>query len=104
MLPLPTGTSFQPVDTREVGARLIELSALPPAGWVADLGGPLVQPVGELARTWLAATARSRVVVDVRLPGRLARAYREGWHCTPDHTDGSITFADFVTPRTTATR
>jgi uncharacterized protein YbjT (DUF2867 family) len=102
VLPLPGGTSFQPIDVRDVAGRLTELADGAPAGRVDDLGGPQVRDVADLARTWLAARHRSRLVLPIRLPGRLARAYREGWHCTPEHAGGTITFDDYVKPHHTA--
>jgi uncharacterized protein YbjT (DUF2867 family) len=102
VLPLPGGTSFQPIDVRDVAVRLTQLAEGSPAGRVDDLGGPEVRDVAELARTWLSAQHRSRVVLPIRLPGRLARAYRAGWHCAPDQAGGTITFDDFVRPHHTA--
>jgi len=102
VLPLPGRTSFQPVDVRDVAARLAALAQAGPAGRVADLGGPETRDVRDLARSWLAATSRSRLVVGVPLPGRLARAFREGHNCAPDHADGRITFEDFLREETPA--
>src|SRR5215217_3761188 len=34
------GVRFQPIDTRDVSARLVELIEIEPAGRVADIGGP----------------------------------------------------------------
>jgi uncharacterized protein YbjT (DUF2867 family) len=102
VLPLPGGTSFQPIDVRDVAVRLTQLADGAPAGRVEDLGGPEVRDVADLARAWLAAHHRSRLVLPIRLPGRLARAYRNGWHCTPEHAGGTITFDDFVRAHHTA--
>jgi uncharacterized protein YbjT (DUF2867 family) len=99
VLVLPGGTRFQPVDVRDVAARLVRLSGAEPAGRVPDLGGPEVRDVRDLARSWLAAGTKSRLVVGVRLPGRLARAFREARHCTPEHADGTITFEDYLRDR-----
>lgn len=102
VMPLPGGTRFQPVDVRDVAGRLVTLATGSPQGRVADFGGPEVRDVTDLARAWLAAQRRSRVLLPIRLPGGLARAYREGWHCAPDHPDGVITFADFLHGHATA--
>jgi hypothetical protein len=61
-----------------------------------------VRDVADLARTWLHANHRSRLVLPIRLPGRLASAFRNGWNCVPDRADGSITFEDFVRSQATA--
>ena len=96
VLMVPAGVSFQPVDTRDVAATLAGLAAGEPAERAADFGGPLVQPTGELAQTWLRATGRHRRVLPVRLPGRVMRGYAAGGHLAPAHADGLITFAGFL--------
>lgn len=96
---VPAGTSFQPVDVSEVAVRLVTLALAPPAGRVADLGGPEVRPATDLARTWLRAAGRRRRVVAVPLPGRIARGYRTGHHLTPGHADGRRSFDDFLAER-----
>ncbi len=40
VLPVLAGVAFQPVDVRDVAARLVELALGDPAGRVPDLGGP----------------------------------------------------------------
>ncbi len=53
---------FQPIDTGVVAARLAELAGGPPVGRAADLGGPEVRRLTELARDFLAITGRRRAV------------------------------------------
>ncbi|MEU9984754.1 NAD(P)H-binding protein [Streptomyces sp. NPDC050856] len=89
----------QPVEVREVAARLAELAAGPPAGRVADLGGPRVRTFQELARAYLRATGKRRPVVGVPLFGSVYRALRAGGHLTPRHADGRGTFEDFLSER-----
>jgi uncharacterized protein YbjT (DUF2867 family) len=96
VLMLPAGVSFQPVDTRDVAARLSELALSDPAGRADDFGGPQVRPVADLARAWLTATGRRRRVLSVRFPGKVFRGYAAGGHLTPGHADGRITFEDFL--------
>ena len=40
MIPVPAGVRFQPVDSGEVAARLVELALGKPSGLVPDLAGP----------------------------------------------------------------
>jgi uncharacterized protein YbjT (DUF2867 family) len=96
VLPVLAGASFQPVDVRDVADRLADLVAGPPAGRVPDLGGPQVRPMADLARAWLGATGRRRLVLPVRLPGGLARAVRGGGLLAPHGADGRITFEDYL--------
>lgn len=96
VLLLPAGVSFQPVDTSDVAARLTALATAEPSGRADDFGGPLVQPVAELARAWLAATRLRRPLLSVTVPGKVFRGYAAGGHLTPEHADGRSTYAEFL--------
>lgn len=96
VLMTPAGVSDQPVDTRDVAARLAGLAIGDPVGRAADFGGPQVRPMTELARAWLTATGRRRPLLPVRIPGKVFRGYATGGHLTPAHADGRITFEDFL--------
>lgn len=74
------GASFQPIDASEVAARLAELATGAPAGRVRDMGGPQIRGARDLARTYLRAPGRHRLVLPLRLPGALFRGYRRGYH------------------------
>jgi len=95
VMPVPD-FRFQPVDVGEVADRLAELAVRDPAGRVPDIAGPAIHSARELARMFLHATGRRRLVVPVRLPGRTFRAYREGGNLAPDCATGRITFADHL--------
>jgi uncharacterized protein YbjT (DUF2867 family) len=97
VVPLPTGTAFQPVDTDEVAARLTELALGEPAGLVPDMAGPRVLPVADIVRTYLRATGRRRLLLPFPLPGAAARAVRNGANLAPDHAVGERTWEDFLT-------
>jgi uncharacterized protein YbjT (DUF2867 family) len=99
LLPVLAGTSFQPVALADVAARLAEIADGPAQGRTTDLGGPQVRPMADLARAWLTATGRRRAVVPLRLPGAIARGFREGAHLTPGHADGVGTFEQFLAAR-----
>ncbi|GAB2600170.1 NAD(P)H-binding protein [Streptomyces capparidis] len=96
VMPVP-GLRFQPVDVREVAARLARLATAPPAGRVPDMGGPEVRDARDLARAYLRATGRRRPVAPVRLPGAAFTAFRSGHNLTPDHAEGRITFGQYLT-------
>jgi len=96
VIPLPSRSAFQPVDTDEVAARLVELALGQPAGLVPDLAGPRVYSVAELMRAYLRATGRRRPILSVRLPGRAARAVREGAVLAPDRAVGKVTWEEFL--------
>ena len=93
------GVRFQPIDARDVADRLAELAAGPPAGRVADMGGPRIYPMADLLRDYLRATHRRRFILPVRQPGRAAGAYRDGANLAPDHAVGHRTWEDFLAER-----
>ncbi|MCG6497444.1 SDR family oxidoreductase [Kitasatospora sp. A2-31] len=82
VVPAPGGIRWQPVDSREVAARLVELALDEPAGLVPDLAGPTVYPMAEMVRGYLRASGRRRPMLPVRVPGRVGRAYRAGDNLT----------------------
>ena len=91
MVPAPAGFRFQPVDAGEVAARLVELALGEPAGLVPDLAGPRVYGMDELVRGYLRATRRHRLLVPVTIPGRAARAIRDGANLAPERAVGHRT-------------
>lgn len=101
VVPAPAGFRVQPVDARDVAARLAELALGEPSGFVAELGGPRTYGMGELVRGYLrAAGKRRRPFVPVRLPGKAARAYRDGANLTSGQVDaGGRTWEDFLAER-----
>lgn len=87
---------FQPIDVREVAGRLVELATGVPAGRVPDIAGPEVRHTADLARAYLRVIGRRRLVLPVRLPGKVFRGYRRGGHLTPDRAVGRITFEEYL--------
>lgn len=104
VLPVLAGTSVQPVDVHDVADRLVQLATGTPTGRAPDLGGPQVRSMADLARTWLAASGRRRVVLPVRLPGAVAQGYRNGRHLAPERADGLITFEEYLADRSVRDR
>lgn len=93
---VPSGTRCQPIDVRDVAARLAEVAAGEPAGRLPDIGGPALRRVDDLARVYLRSAVRRRWVLPVRAPGAIAAGYRAGHHLAPDRPYGSITFEQFL--------
>jgi len=97
IIPAPGGIDWQPVDAREVAARLVELTRGAPARRVPDLVGPTVYPMAELIRGYLKAEGKRRVFLPVRVPGKVGRAYRAKENLTIDGaTVGKLTWEDFL--------
>jgi uncharacterized protein YbjT (DUF2867 family) len=100
VIPVPGGLRFQPVDSREVAARLVELALDQPAGRVPDLTGPRVYGMAELSRGYLRARGKRRLLLPVRIPGKAGRAYRAGENLTLEGaTVGKRTWEDFLAER-----
>lgn len=99
VLPLWRGVRFQPVDTHDVGGRLAEIALAEPAGIAPALGGPKIYPMEQLARDYLTATNKHRLIINMPTPGRAAAAFRAGAHLAPDHPDGTGTWESFLARR-----
>jgi uncharacterized protein YbjT (DUF2867 family) len=99
VIPVPSGIRFQPVDSGEVAARLVELSLGEPSGLVDDIAGPRIYETAELMRSYLAETGRRRPIVPVRLPGRASRILSEGANLAPQRAVGHRTWEDFLAQR-----
>ena len=99
VIPVASGMRFQPVDAGEVAARLAELALGPPSGLVPDLAGPRIYPMADLVHGYLRAAGKRRPVVPVRLPGRAARAVRDGANLAPERAVGRRTWEEFLAER-----
>lgn len=98
LTPVPTGTRFQPVDTDEVAERMVEAALDNPAGLLPEFGGPRAYTIVELLQAYLQAEHRgSRPKIPLRMPGKAARAIREGANLTLAHADGRVTWEQFLT-------
>jgi uncharacterized protein YbjT (DUF2867 family) len=99
IVPVPSRTRFQPVAATEVAERLAELADGPPAGLVADVAGPSVESLSDLIRAHLRATGRRRLLLPVHLPGRAARALRDGANLSLDPPVGRQSWQEFLDER-----
>ena len=99
VIPAPSGFQAQPVDADEVAARLVELALGEPAGLVDDLAGPRVYPLADLIRGYLQARRKHRAIVPVRVPGKAARALRDGANLALDRAVGRRTWEEFLAAR-----
>jgi hypothetical protein len=68
------------------------------------MGGPQVRSTQDLARAYLRASGRHRLVLPVRLPGAVFDGYRRGGHLAPERAVGRRTFEEFLAERIPARR
>jgi uncharacterized protein YbjT (DUF2867 family) len=92
----PKSFKFQPIDTGEVADRMVADAAKGPVGRLPDIGGPEVLTFGDLARSWQRARGKQRPIVNVPLMGGVARGYKAGYNCTPEHAEGTVTWEEWL--------
>jgi uncharacterized protein YbjT (DUF2867 family) len=102
VIPVATGTRFQPVDGGEVAARLAELALGSPAGLAPDIAGPRIYPMADLVRSYLRAAGKRRPLLPMRLPGKAAAAVRAGANLAPERAVGLITWEQFLAAQVSA--
>src|SRR5215218_3388048 len=86
----------QPIDAGEVADRLVELALSEPAGRVPDIGGPEVGTLAGATRDYLRVKGSRRRIFEIPVPGKTARAFREGALVCPDRAYGKIRWEDFL--------
>lgn len=96
VLPAPKAFKFQPIDTGEVADRMVEDAAKGPSGRLPDIGGPEVLTFGDMAKEWQRASGKRRPIINVPLFGGVARGYKAGYNCTPEHAEGKVTWAEWL--------
>jgi uncharacterized protein YbjT (DUF2867 family) len=100
VVPVPGGLRFQPVDSREVAARLVGMTLGQPTGRVDELAGPSVYGLGDLVRSYLEARGKRRPLMPMRMPGKAGKAYRAGDNLALQGNEiGKRTWEEFLTER-----
>ena len=88
--------TVQTVHIPEVAERLVELVEAGPSGRVADFAGPEMLTLREHAAQWQEAHGIRRPIWSLRLPGRFARAVREGKLASGLPGGGRVTFREYL--------
>jgi uncharacterized protein YbjT (DUF2867 family) len=79
--------------TGTIGRHVVPL----PQGLVADLVGPKVYSLSELAHDYLRATGKRRPSLPIHVPGKAGKVYRAGANLTlSGATVGTHTWDEFV--------
>jgi uncharacterized protein YbjT (DUF2867 family) len=99
IVPVASGVAFQPVDSDEVAARLVELALGQPSGLVPDMAGPRVYSMADLIRGYLERTHRRRPLLPLSLPGKAFHALQAGANLAPEHSVGKRTWEEYLTDR-----
>jgi uncharacterized protein YbjT (DUF2867 family) len=99
VIPVPAGFQFQPVDSGEVAARLVQVALGSPAGLLADIAGPRVYGMDELLKVYLRTCGRRRAMMPIHIPGKAAGALRAGANLAPERAIGHITWEEFLAGR-----
>ncbi|MEZ0108206.1 uncharacterized protein YbjT (DUF2867 family) [Catenulispora sp. EB89] len=94
-VPVPAAP-FQPLDAAEAAVRLADLAGGEPLGRVEDMGGPELLDSGDIARAYLRATGKRRLLVPLRVPGQAGRAFRAGAHTCPESRQGKGTWTEYL--------
>jgi hypothetical protein len=93
---VPFQWQFQPVDPREVAARLVEVAIHEPAGRLPDFGGPEGRVFKSIAESWLKARRLNKRLINLPLPFKFSRQFADGRLLCPEHRDGKITFEQYL--------
>lgn len=93
---IPKRFVFQPIETSEVASGLADLIESRRRGLQPDMAGPVVHNAEYLARSLMTAKGRERPVLNLPVPGRAAKAFREGVHTNPDRAVGQRTWEEFL--------
>ena len=96
---VPFKWQFQPVDTTDVAARLVEVVNAEPAGMLTDFGGPEVRDFKSLATSWLKTRKPNKRLINLWLPFKFSRAWADGRLLCPEHREGTITFEQYLARR-----
>ncbi|GHF74561.1 nucleotide-diphosphate-sugar epimerase [Kitasatospora xanthocidica] len=99
VFPVLGGVRFQPVDVREVAEAVAGLVGEEPVGFAPEVGGPQVRSYRELARAYLRAAGKRRVLLPLWIPGAGGRGLRGGGLLAPGRAVGRGTFEEALERR-----
>jgi len=99
LLLVPKAFKFQPIETGEVADRMVGDAAKGPTGRLPDIGGPEILTFGEMAKAWQQAHGQRRPIVNAPLLGAVARGFKAGYNCAPEHAEGKVTWGEWLRAR-----
>jgi uncharacterized protein YbjT (DUF2867 family) len=98
---VPFAWQLQPVDSKEVAQRVVDIVLGKPGGMLPDFGGPEIREMQSLAQAWMLARNDNRRLVNLNLPFKFSRQFAEGLMTSSDHKEGKITFDEYLAERYT---
>ncbi|MEN8581743.1 NAD-dependent epimerase/dehydratase family protein [Arthrobacter sp. KBS0703] len=102
LIPVVRGARFQTISPADVAAALLEAAVGPAAAdrhRLRTIGGPEIQDMNDLARTWKQVTGARGVVAAFSLPGSMGKFLREGKNLAPGERYGRETFRGWLEKR-----
>lgn len=88
--------SVQPIGVNDVATRLAEIVIAPPAGRVADIGGPEILQGRDIVTRLQTAGRVKKPVFTLSLPGKMFTAFRAGHHIPGLPGYGTQTFDEWL--------
>ena len=86
----------QPIGVEDVAHRLAEIAVAPPAGRVADIGGPEILEGRDIVARLQEAGRVKKPVFTLTLPGKTFRAFKAGHHLAGLPGYGTQTFDEWL--------
>lgn len=96
VMPVAAGMRFQPIAVDEVAAQLVDLALGMPIGLAPAIAGPRVYTMAGLLREYLQASHRRRPIIPLWVPGKAARAIRDGANLARERAVGRRTWEEFL--------
>ena len=96
---IPKRFVFHPVDAAEVARELATLFHARRIGLQPDFAGPKIHNAEHLARTLMEAKGRERPILNLPVPGKSAKAFKQGVHTNADQAVGRKTWVEFLDER-----
>jgi len=94
---IPKKFKFQTVDSMEVAQRIHQCIKAGPGKRLPDFGGPEVLTLEEIVRIWQEVRNERKWLINLPIPGKTARAFRNGFNTSEDHKQGARTWREWLT-------
>lgn len=90
------GLEFQVIDPTAVAEHVARIAMGAPAGRLPDIGGPQGETMQHMAESWKRVTGSRKPIVPIPVAGKIASAFRERRHFTPNRLAESRTWDDWL--------